>query len=64
MKPFTFLAVLVFALIAVFQLARFLLGWPVTINGVSIPVWASAVAAVVAALMAVMLFNESRGPRG
>jgi hypothetical protein len=63
MKPFTFLAVVVFALVAVFQLARFVLGWPVMINDVQIPVWASAILAAFAALMAVMLARESRAPR-
>ncbi len=59
MKPFTFCAVLVFALVALVQLVRFVLGWPVMVNGVQIPVWVSALAAVVAALLAVMLWRES-----
>ena len=63
MKPFTFLAVVVFALVALFQLARFALAWPVTINGMSIPVWVSLVVAALAALMAVMLAREARAPR-
>jgi len=60
-KPFTFLAVLVFALVALVQLARFVLAWPVSVNGVQIPVWVSALAAVVAALLAVMLWRETTG---
>ena len=60
MKPFTFLAVVVFSLVALFQLARFFLAWPVTINGVEIPVWVSAVMAAFAALMAVMVAREAR----
>ena len=60
MKPFTFLAVVVFALVALMQLVRFALGWPVLINGVEIPVWASAFLAVFAALIAVMVWRESR----
>ena len=63
MKPFTFLAVVVFALVSLFQLARFLLAWPVTINGMSIPVWVSLVAAVFAAFLAVMLAREARASR-
>ena len=61
MKPFTFFAVLVFALVALVQLARFVLGWPVLVNGVPIPVWVSAIAAVVAALLAVMVWREGSG---
>ena len=60
MKPFTFLAVLVFALVALVQLARFVLAWPVSVNGVQIPVWVSALAAVIAAALAVMLWRESK----
>jgi len=60
-KPVTFLAVLVFALVALVQLARFVLAWPVTVNGVQIPVWVSAAAGVVAALLAFMLWREGTG---
>jgi hypothetical protein len=59
MKPFTFCAVIVLALVALMQLVRFVLGWPITVNGVQIPVWLSALAAVIAALLAVMLWRES-----
>jgi hypothetical protein len=59
-KPFTLVAVAVFALIAVLQLVRFLMGWEITVDGVSIPVWASAVAFVVAAGLAVLLGQEAR----
>ena len=58
-KPFTRIAVGLFTLIAVLQLLRFVLGWEVTINGVSIPVWASAVAFVVAAGLAVTVWREA-----
>ena len=62
-RPFTFLAVLVFALVALVQLARFALGWPVSINGVEIPLWVSLVAAAFAILLAVMVAREgSRRP--
>ena len=60
MQPFTFLAVLVFSLIALVQVARFALGWPVTINGMSVPLWVSLVAAAFALLMAVMVAREGR----
>ena len=58
-RPVTYVAVIVFALVGLVQLARFVLGWPVTVNGVVIPVWVSAPAAVVAALLAVMLWREA-----
>ena len=60
MKPFTTIAVLVFAIVAAIQLIRVLLGWAVTINGLDIPAWASLVACVVAALLSVMVWRENR----
>ena len=63
MRPFTFLAVLAFALVSVFQLARFVLGWPVSINGLDIPVWVSAVVGALTALLAVMLAREATASR-
>ena len=60
MKPFTMLAVVVFALIAVLQLLRFFMAWEVTVNGYIVPVWASAVAFAIAAGLAVMLGREAR----
>jgi hypothetical protein len=61
MKPFTYVASLIFGLVAVVQLARVALGWPVLINGISIPLWASAVLAVIAGGMALMVYRENRG---
>jgi hypothetical protein len=60
MKPFTVIAIVLLSLIAILQLARFILGWVVSVNGVAIPTWVSAVAFVVAAGVAVMLWRESR----
>jgi len=60
MKPFTVLAAVVFALVATLQLVRYVMEWEITVNGTLIPVWASAVAFVVAAGLAVMLVREAR----
>lgn len=60
MKPFTSIAVAVFSLVALLQLLRVVLAWEVTINGFAIPPWASIVACVVAATLAIMLRRESR----
>jgi hypothetical protein len=59
-KPFTLIAIVLLSLIAVLQLLRFILGWEVMVNGLSIPVWASGIAFVVAGGLAVMLWVESR----
>ncbi len=60
MKPFTTIAAVVFALVALLQLLRFVSGWQVTVNGLTIPIWSSAIAFVVAAALAVMLWREAR----
>lgn len=59
-KPFTLAAVVVFSLVSLLQLLRLLLGWEITINGIAIPLWASGVAFVVAAALAVMVWRERR----
>ena len=60
MKPFTTFAVVVFSLVALLQLLRVTLGWDVNVAGVSVPVWASVIACVVAATLAIMLRREMR----
>lgn len=60
MKPFTRIAALLLALVAALQASRFLAGWPVTINAFPVPLWASAVFAVIAGLLALMLWREAR----
>jgi hypothetical protein len=59
-KPFTIIAIGLFSLIAVLQLLRFIMGWEVTVNGLSVPVWASGIAFVVAGGLAVMVWLEAR----
>ena len=60
MKPFAAIAVVFLSLIALLQLVRFLLGWVVTVHGVTIPAWVSGIAFVVAGTLAAMLWRESR----
>jgi protein-S-isoprenylcysteine O-methyltransferase Ste14 len=58
-KPFTTLAVVFLALIALAQATRFLLGWEVTIHGFVVPVWLSGIAFLIAGGIAAMLWWES-----
>jgi hypothetical protein len=58
-KPFSTIAAAVFALVALVQLLRLVLGWAVVVNGMSVPLWASAVAFVVAAGLAVAVWREA-----
>lgn len=60
MKPFTTLACLLLAAIALLQLARMLLGWEITINGYPVPLWASGVAATITGALSLLAWRESR----
>jgi len=59
-KPFTTIAVVVFALVALIQALRIVSGWDITVNGISIPPWASGIAVVVAATLAFKVWREMR----
>ena len=52
---------MIFTLAALVHLARLALGWPVVINGIEIPLWASAVLAAIAVGMAIMVYRENSG---
>ena len=54
------IAVLLLGVIAIAQAVRFALGWPVTIGSFSVPLWVSAVAALVVGAIAVTLWREGR----
>ncbi|HEV8692860.1 MAG TPA: hypothetical protein VGQ93_01550 [Lysobacter sp.] len=60
MKPFTSLACLLLALIALLQLTRVVLGWEVVVNGFAIPLWVSVLAAVIAGGLSLLVWRESR----
>ena len=57
-KPFTLAAIAVFSIVELVQLLRLLMGWEVTIQGLAVPLWASGVAVVVAAGLAVTVWRE------
>jgi hypothetical protein len=52
------LAGVIFAIVAVLQLARAAAGWPVTVGGTGIPVSASWVAGIVAGVLALLGFTS------
>ena len=60
MKPFTTVALIVFALVAIMHALRLGLGWGVTVDGTDIPMWASWVAFVIAAGLVAGLSRETR----
>ncbi|HET6461707.1 MAG TPA: hypothetical protein VFG29_13085 [Syntrophales bacterium] len=59
MKPFTVIAIVIFCIMSVIHILRLIYGWEVVINGVQIPVWMSFLGAIVAGLIAYMLWRES-----
>ncbi len=61
MRIFTRLAALIFTLVAILHALRLCFRWEVTLNGIVIPLWPSAIGLIVPAFLAVMLWRESRG---
>ena len=60
MKPFTTVAVLVFTIIALAHLYRLVRPFDVVVAGTPLPTWASAAGLVVAGVLALMVWRESR----
>ena len=60
MKPFTTLAVVIFALIALVHLFRLIWGFEVVVSGTMVPQWVSVPGLIIAAGLALMLWQESR----
>jgi hypothetical protein len=58
MSRYELVSGIIFTLIAVGQLTRTLLGWPVQVDGFTVPVWFSGVAFLVAASLAVWAFRS------
>lgn len=59
-KPFTTIAVVIFALMALVHIFRLAFGWEVTIQGSVVPMWVSVVGIVIIGGLAIMLWRESR----
>ncbi len=60
MKPATFVTVILLVLIAAAHIVRVALGLQVTVRGIAVPMWASAVASCVLAALAGLVWNEHR----
>lgn len=57
-KSFTLIAIAVFVLVAIMHLLRLILGWEVTLAGLAVPMWISALGLVVAVGLALMVWRE------
>jgi predicted membrane-bound spermidine synthase len=60
MKPFTVIAIVIFALGSLLHLLRYFLGWEIIIHTVSIPTWVSLLGFVIAGGLAFMLWREMK----
>ncbi|NNK37898.1 MAG: hypothetical protein HKP03_05420 [Xanthomonadales bacterium] len=60
MKTGSLIAVVLFIAVAMAHLLRLLTGTPVTIGGTPLPMWVSSVGVIVPAVIAWMLWRESR----
>ena len=58
-RTFCTLAAAIFALIALGQLLRIVVGWSVTLNGVDVPLWASWIAVAVAGALSLIGFRAA-----
>src|SRR4029078_1498673 len=57
-KPFTVAAVVIFAIVALIHLLRFVLGWNANIAGTEIPMWVSVAALVIAGGLEIGLWRD------
>ncbi|MBW8784569.1 MAG: hypothetical protein JF593_08005 [Novosphingobium sp.] len=60
MKPFTTIAAVLFAIVALLHLVRLIRHFPAVIGGWSVPMWVSILGVVVPAFLAIMLMREAR----
>jgi hypothetical protein len=58
-RAFCTLAAAIFALIALLQLIRIVMGWSVTLNGVDVPFWVSWIAVTVAGALSFVGFRSA-----
>jgi len=59
-KPFTLIAALIFALMALLHLYRLFTNFQVILGSHTIPMWVSYVGLIIPGLLAVMLYRESK----
>jgi hypothetical protein len=53
---------IIFSVMAIVQLTRTVLGWPVQVDLFTVPVWLSGVAFLITGAMAIWAFRSARNP--
>ena len=59
-RPFTIVAAVIFAVVALIHLLRLAYGWAVNVGGGNVPMWASVLGLVISGVLAAGLWWESR----
>jgi len=59
MRRYELVSGIIFTIVALAQLTRTLLGWPVQIAGVTVPLWPSGLAFVITGSLAVWAFRSA-----
>jgi hypothetical protein len=59
-RPFTFIAAILFALMAAAHLYRLAVGFDISVGALAVPLWISWIALVVTASLSALLFREAR----
>jgi len=62
MRRYELVSGIIFTIMAVVQLTRTVLGWPVQVDLFTVPVWLSGVAFLITGGMAIWAFRSGRGP--
>lgn len=60
MKPFSTIAAVIFALVALVHLLRLIYNWQVIFNGWSVPMWLSWLGLIVAGALSALVWREAR----
>lgn len=61
-RPFTLIAAIIFALMAIAHFYRLFTHFRVTVGSHTLPMWLSIVAILITLVLAIGLFRESRAP--
>jgi len=59
MKRYEMVSGIFFTILSLVQLTRTVLGWPVRVNGIDIPVWCSGIAFLIAGAFALWAFRSA-----
>ena len=62
MRRYELVSGIIFTIMAIAQLTRTVLGWPVQVDLFTVPVWLSGVAFLITGGMAIWAFRSARNP--